>query len=331
MKKLILGLFALGLLATVLGATYALTLLELPTRPFVFTLKPGSTLRAASRDLKQAGLLDQDWAFEALGRVSGLAGKLKAGSYELEEEVSPLRLLQMISRGEVSMGQVRVIEGWTFRQFRAALDADPDLQHDTTGLKDTEILERIGTVGWYGEGLFFPDTYNFNKGESDLEVLRRAHRSMQQNLQYEWDRRAEGLPFVNSYQALILASIVEKETGAPQDRPMIAAVFENRLRIGMPLQTDPSVIYGMGERFDGNLHKRDLLADTPYNTYTRGALPPTPISLPGLASLQAVLHPASSGALYFVARGDGTSEFSTTLDQHNQAVSRYQLKRGNGQ
>lgn len=329
MKKLIFGLFGLVFLAAVLVATYGLTPLELPARPFEFTLKPGSSLRAASRDLTQAGLLEQGWAFEILGRLTGLAGKLKAGSYELEEEVSPLRLLQMISRGEVSMGQVRVIEGWTFKQFRAALDANPDLQHDTTGLKDTEILERIGTVGWYGEGLFFPDTYNFSKGESDLEVLRRAHRDMQQNLQTEWDRRADGLPFVNSYQALILASIVEKETGAAQDRPMIAAVFENRLRIGMPLQTDPTVIYGMGERFDGNLRRRDLLTDTPYNTYTRGSLPPTPISLPGLASLQAVLHPARSGALYFVARGDGTSEFSTTLDQHNQAVSRYQLKRGN--
>jgi len=212
----------------------------------------------------------------------------------------------------------------TLRQMRERLDAHPGIRHDSKGLPEQEILRLIGASERMAEGLFFPDTYLFAKQSRDIDVLARAYRAMQKHLAREWENRAPGLPFANPYQALILASIVEKETGRDQDRAMIAAVFINRLRQGMLLQTDPSVIYGLGAKFDGNLRKRDLLADGPYNTYTRTGLPPTPIAMPGLASLQATLHPAQSEALYFVARGDGSSQFSRTLDEHNQAVSRYQ-------
>nr|MBP6707954.1 endolytic transglycosylase MltG [Accumulibacter sp.] len=208
--------------------------------------------------------------------------------------------------------------------LRARLDGHPDRRHETAGLPEAEIMRRLGAPGRPAEGGFFPDTYLFAKRSSDLELLARAQRAMQRHLAREWPARAAGLPYREPYQALILASIIEKETGRDADRSLVAAVFVNRLRRGMPLQTDPSVIYGLGEKFDGNLRKRDLLADTPYNTYTRRGLPPTPIAMPGLAALQAALHPAPSEALYFVARGDGSSEFSRTLAEHNQAVTRYQ-------
>jgi UPF0755 protein len=257
-------------------------------------------------------------------RLLGRASQIKAGSYLLEHPVTPLELLEVLAKGEVIPQQVSVIEGWTFKQLRATLDAEPDLKHDTAGLSDAEVLQRIGATEAHPEGLFFPDTYNFAAGSSDLAVLKRAYQSMQQHLQEGWAGREAGLPLKSPYQALILASIVEKETGTPEDRPMIAGVFINRLRKGMLLQTDPTVIYGLGSKFDGNLRKRDLLADTPYNTYTRAGLTPTPIALPGLAALQATLHPAQTDALYFVARGDGSSHFSGSLNEHNRAVNKYQ-------
>jgi UPF0755 protein len=232
----------------------------------------------------------------------------------------------------VALSEIRFIEGWTFRQLRARLDAHPDLRHDSTGLSDAEIMRRIGEEEGAGEsglspeGWFFPDTYLFARRGSDLDILARAHRAMRRHLEREWAQRTEPSPLTDPYQALILASIVEKETGRETDRPQIAAVFLNRLGQGMILQSDPTVIYGLGESFDGNLRKRNLSADTPYNTYVRGGLPPTPIAMPGLASLKAVLHPAPSRMLYFVARGDGSSHFSRTLDEHNRAVNRYQRR-----
>ncbi len=316
-------LFLLVLLCGLAGY-YVLTPLTLVQAPISFTLKPGSSLKSAAHQMSEAGVLQLELPFTLLARALGKAQQLKAGSYELTQPVTPLRLLEMLSNGEVSMAQLSVIEGWSFRQLRTALNASPDVVHDSVNLSEAEILRRIGASETQAEGLFFPDTYLFSKGESDLAVLKQAYQAMQRNLSEQWETREQGLPFEMPYQALTLASIVEKETGAPSDRAMIASVFENRLRIGMMLQTDPTVIYGLGERFDGNLRRKDLLADTPYNTYTRGGLTPTPISLPGVAALQAVLHPAKSQALYFVARGDGTSEFSETLEQHNRAVSRYQ-------
>jgi UPF0755 protein len=321
-------LFSFVVLMAVLGCGalgyYAWRPLPLPAMPFAFDLKQGSSLKGIARNLQQAGLLQQDWAFVILVRLLGQSAEIKAGSYELTHPVTPLELARIITQGEVSLRQVSVIEGWTFHQMRAALNATPDITHDTLNLSDAEILQRIGAPENHPEGLFFPDTYNFAAGSSDLTIFRRAYQAMQQRLQAAWEAREPGLPLETPYQALILASIVEKETGTPGDRPMIAGVFVNRLRKGMLLQTDPTVIYGLGEQFDGNLRKRDLLADNSYNTYTRPGLTPTPIALPGVAALQAALHPAQTDALYFVARGDGSSHFSSSLAEHNQAVNQYQ-------
>ena len=321
-------LFALAILLALLATTwlgyYVHYPLPLPTTPFEFELKQGSSLKSVARDMQQARLLGQAWPFVWLARLRGNSSQLKAGSYSLDHPISPLELLEVITKGEVIQKQVSIIEGWTFKQLRAALNASLDITHDTLNLTDTEILQRIGAMESHPEGLFFPDTYKFAAGSSDLAILSSAYQAMQQRLQEIWATREPDLPLQTPYQALILASIVEKETGTADDRAMIAGVFMNRLRRGMLLQTDPTVIYGLGETFDGNLRKRDLLADTAYNTYIRVGLPPTPIALPGMAALQATLHPAKTDALYFVARGDGSSQFSASLAEHNRAVGRYQ-------
>jgi UPF0755 protein len=262
-----------------------------------------------------------------LARLAGKATEIKAGSYEVSQGVTPWLLLEKLTRGDVTQAEIVFVEGKTFRQMRAALDAHPAVRHDTAGLSDADVLARLAAAEAHPEGLFFPDTYLFAKNSSDVEILRRAYRAMQQRLNTEWSRRDPDVPMKTPYEALIMASIVEKETGRAADREPIAAVFANRLRLRMLLQTDPTVIYGVGETFDGNLRRRDLAADTPYNTYTRSGLPPTPIAMPGLASLQAALHPPQSPMLYFVARGDGSSEFSRTLDEHNRAVAKYQKGR----
>jgi UPF0755 protein len=237
-----------------------------------------------------------------------------------------LDLLDKLTRGDVTQGELVLVEGKTFRQFRVAMNEHPDLAHDSLKLTDMQILARLGAMESHPEGLFFPDTYLFNKGSSDFDVLRRAYRSMQPKLAAAWEARDRALPLKSPYELLVLASIIEKETGLPADRPQVAAVFVNRLRRGMLLQTDPTVIYGLGERFDGNLRKIDLQTDTPWNTYTRAGLPPTPIAMPGLASLQAAASPPPSDMLYFVARGDGSSKFSTSLEGHNSAVAKYQRR-----
>ena len=303
---------------------YAFHPLPLPVTPFEFDLKQGSNLKSTARELHQTGLLPQEWPFIALARVARKTVQLKAGNYQLKQPVTPLRLLQIITKGEFSQRKTSIIEGWTFKQFRDALNANRYISHDTIGLTDHEIMQRIGATESNPEGLFFPDTYHFVAGSSDLAIFKAAYRTMQQHLEETWATRAENLPLETPYEALILASIVEKETGTASDRSMIAGVFINRLRKHMLLQTDPTVIYGLGDKFDGNLRKRDLLKDTAYNTYTRRGLTPTPIALPGLAALQATLHPAQTDALYFVSRGDGSSQFSSTLSAHNRAVDRYQ-------
>jgi UPF0755 protein len=274
--------------------------------------------------MKQAGVLPSDRLFILLARAMGKTTQVKPGNYLIESETSPMQLLDIISQGRVRQSDITIIEGSTFNQLRMTINAKSTLRHDTLPMSDAEILNRIGATEKEPEGLFFPDTYNFASGSSDLTVLKRAYQLMQRNLQASWDGRDTDLPLANPYQALILASIVEKETGQEKDRKMIAGVFINRLKINMLLQTDPTVIYGMGTAFDGNLRKRDLQTDTPYNTYTRAGLTPTPIALPGLAAMQAVLHPAKTNALYFVARGDGSSYFSSTLTEHNNAVNQYQ-------
>ncbi|MBW7899885.1 MAG: endolytic transglycosylase MltG [Rhodocyclaceae bacterium] len=328
LRNLLLLAFLVAIAAA--GATYWLAIqpLRLASSPLDFTVTAGSSLRSAERQVVAAGVELPPRLLELLGRLHGVDARIKAGSYEVTTGVTTLELLRKLTRGDVTQAEIAFIEGWTFRQMRERLDAHPDLRHDSRDLPEAEILRRLGVDAASAEGWFFPDTYLFAKQSSDLAVLARAHRAMRGHLEREWAERSPGLPYKDAHQALTMASIVEKETGREAERPLIAAVFVNRLRRGMLLQTDPTVIYGLGERFDGDLRKRDLLADTPYNTYTRAGLPPTPIAMPGLASLRAALNPAASDALYFVARGDGSSQFSRTLDEHNRAVVRYQLKGG---
>jgi UPF0755 protein len=305
-------------------AWYATTELATAPLPLQFDLRPGTSLRGAAKQMKRAGVLNHARPFVVMARLLGEAGNIKAGNYELNEPVTPYRLLRKITAGEVTQVAIKFIEGWTFRQVRTALDDHPDVAHTTRGLTNDEILRLLKIEQASPEGLFFPDTYYFAKGSSDLRVLRRAYQLMQNHLATRWAKRAPDLPLATPYQALILASIVEKETGAEKERGLVAAVFLNRLRKGMLLQADPTVIYGIGEAFDGNLRKRDLITDTPHNTYTRVGLPPTPIAMPGLAALDASLKSPESDVLYFVSRGDGSSHFSRTLGEHERAVTKYQ-------
>lgn len=296
--------------------------------PRVVSIPAGSSVRQAARDLERAGVLRQAWLFVWLARVQGRGSAIKAGSYAVSGPLSPQALLDKITQGDTVLGKLTVIEGWRFAEMRRAVDAHAGLRHDTRGLSDAALLARLGVDARHAEGRFFPDTYFFDHGSSDLALYRRAYSAMQETLAAAWPGRAAGLPYRDADDALIMASIIEKETGAPEERARIAAVFINRLRIGMRLQTDPTVIYGLGESFDGNLRRADLTADTPYNTYTRAGLPPTPIALPGEASILAALHPEPhSRALYFVASGKGRHVFSNSLDEHNRAVWRYQKQR----
>ncbi len=288
------------------------------------SIEPGTNPAEVARAWVAAGVqTDARWLYQWF-KWSGQAKQIRAGSYEVHAGITPRALLDKMVRGDQILEQLRLIEGWNWRQVRAALAAAPALKPKTAALSDAEIMVALGDAGVSPEGRFFPDTYAYSRGVSDLTVLKRAHEAMKKRLAAAWVARAPGLPLKSADEALVLASIVEKETGTPADRSRVAAVFMNRLRAGMPLQTDPTVIYGLGEGFDGNLRKRDLLADTPYNTYTRGGLPPTPIAMPGAASLQAALNPAPVKSLYFVSRGDGSSEFSEDLAAHNRAVNKYQ-------
>ncbi|MEW6678196.1 MAG: endolytic transglycosylase MltG [Pseudomonadota bacterium] len=294
--------------------------------PLSFSITKGSSIRTAAADMARAGVLDHPALFVLLARAKGQAEAIKAGSYGLMEAPTPLELLRKITQGETLLGKVTFIEGWSFRELRQALDAREDLRHDSAGMTDAELLAAIGATVSHPEGWFFPDTYFYDHGSSDLALYKRAHEAMRAALEENWTQRAPGLPYKSPEEVLTMASIIEKETGAPDERPMIAAVFINRLRIGMRLQTDPTVIYGLGSRFDGNLRRVDLETDTPYNTYTRAGLPPTPIALPGRAAIEAALNPAPSRALYFVAMGNGRHVFSSNLDEHNRAVYRYQKR-----
>ncbi len=303
--------FFAALAAAGYGAWYVMTPLAVTSLPVEIDIPPGTGFRATVDLLERSGIAIHRREFELLARALGRVRNLKAGS----------------SRGDVTQAEVRLIEGWTFAQFRDALNASPDLRHDTAKLDDAQLLSRIQAAETHPEGLFFPDTYLFGRGSSDLAVLRRAYRAMQQHLKAEWEAKAESLPYKSAYEALIMASIIEKETGRESERDQIGGALVNRLRIGMRLQVDPTVIYGLGNSFDGNLKKVHLLEDGPYNTYTRAGLPPTPIAMPGRASLRSAMHPAKTDALYYVSRGDGSSQFSRNLADHNRAVNKYQLKR----
>ena len=286
-------------------------------------IEPGSSANSVAQVVVDSGAEVPVVLLQAWFRLSGQARLIKAGSYELRGGTTPRKLLSMLVRGEEALKSVTLVEGWTFNQVRSALQKAEQLTPDTLALQPEMIMEKIGKPGIHPEGRFFPDTYTYSKGSSDMAILKRAARAMDKRVEAAWSLRTATTLLKNSEQMLILASIVEKETGKPSDRAQIAGVFTNRLRIGMPLQTDPTVIYGLGDRFDGNLRKRDLQTDTPYNTYTRGGLPPTPIAMPGKAALLAAIQPASTPAFYFVSRGDGSSHFSASLDEHNRAVNKY--------
>ncbi|MGV8899335.1 MAG: endolytic transglycosylase MltG [Burkholderiaceae bacterium] len=291
--------------------------------PVPFSIAPGSHLRNAADQIVAAGIPINVDLFTLLARITGQAEKIKAGSYELKHGATPNTLIRKMVIGDFALESLVIIEGWTFKQMRVAMAAHPGLKHDTVDLTDTQLLAEIPLDEKHPEGLFFPDTYLFARGSSDLLVYRQSNAALMTHLNDAWDKRDLSLPYKTPYEALIMASIVEKETGKKADRNTIASVFINRLKVGMMLQTDPTVIYGMGERYDGNIRKRDLQTDTAYNTYKRSGLPPTPIALPGAESLRAALAPANTDSLYFVARGDGSSQFSSNLDDHNRAVNKY--------
>ncbi len=314
----------LALLAAGAGAWWLNAPLPMGSAPLELEIEPGTPPRAVARSVEAAGVQVDARLLYAWFRVSGQDRQIRAGNYELPPGTTPRSLLQKLVRGEESLRALTLVEGWNFRQVRAALAADESLRHDSAALSDAQLMARLERPGVHPEGRFFPDTYTYAKGASDLAVLRRALHAMDRRLEAAWSQRASDTPLQSADEALVLASIVEKETGRASDRAQIAGVFANRLRIGMLLQTDPTVIYGLGEKFDGNLRRRDLQADTPWNTYTRAGLPPTPIAMPGKASLLAAVQPERTEALYFVARGDGSSQFSASLPEHNRAVNRYQ-------
>ena len=331
MRRVFVGLLKLVFTVCVLFAGAALwwvheplTLRPAPGNQVLdLEIEPGTRGRDLAQVVVGSGVQTSANLLYGWFRLSGQSRQIRAGSYEINPGVTPRSLLRMLVRGEETLKTISLPEGWNFSQVLAALQTAEQMRPDTRGMSAEAIMEKIGKPGVHPEGRFFPDTYTYAKGSSDLAVLKRAARAMDKRLEAAWALRHPDTPLKSPDQALILASIVEKETGKPGDRPTIGGVFSNRLRIGMLLQTDPTVIYGMGSAFDGNLRKRDLLTDTPYNTYTRGGLPPTPIAMPGRAALLAAVQPAKTDALYFVARGDGSSQFSATLEEHNRAVNKY--------
>lgn len=327
MKYLAKFFAATALLAVIGMLVVRLWPVSLAEPKLLVRVPAGASLKVAAQTLHDGGVGVPAWVISGVGRVAGLASSIKAGSYEFDQGISLWAMLRKLSSGDTSQADLLLVEGSNFRELRAKLNAQPELLHLTRDMTDAAIMDKLGMAGQVPEGWFFPDTYRFDKRSEDLELLIRATRAMQKQLTTVWNAREAGLPLKTSYELLILASIVEKETGTAADRAQIAGVFINRLRKGMRLQTDPTVIYGLGAGFDGNLRKADLQRDTPHNTYTRAGLPPTPICMPGLASLQAAAHPAKTDALYFVARGDGSSQFSATLDAHNQAVNQFQRSR----
>lgn len=333
MKRFFASIFLLGAIMVAaigfLGWQFAHNPLPLPTPTFEFTVDKGTNLKSLAKKLAERGLLPEQNGFWLLGRITNQATGIQAGTYRLDAPISPLALLQKMNDGDVVKTAITFVEGVTFRQMREILEANATLKNTLKGLSDKAVLQKIGAAENHPEGLFFPDTYRFSAGVTDVDILKMSYQAMQKKLAEAWAQREEGLPYQSPYEALIMASIIEKETGRADERPLIGAVFINRLRIPMRLQTDPTVIYGMGQNFDGNIRRRDLTADTPYNTYTRDGLPPTPIAMPGWGSLLAAVQPDKSDKLYFVAMkdGQGSHYFSRTLDEHNRAVAKYQLGR----
>lgn len=324
----VVRIFLVALIAALLCAVAAVAWLSSPIgqpgKTLDLLIEPKASAQTVAVQTVAAGAQANPTLLYAWFRLSGQSRQIKAGSYELESDITPRRLLEKLVNGEQALRSVTLVEGWTFQQVRQAIDRLTDIRHDSRDMASSALMQTLGRAGQHPEGRFFPDTYRYAKGSSDLGVLQSALRTMDTQLALAWEARNAGSPLKSADELLTLASIVEKETGAQADRGNVAAVFHNRLRIGMRLQTDPTVIYGLGDAFDGNLRKADLLRDTPYNTYTRSGLPPTPIAMPGRLALLAAAMPPASGALYFVAKGDGSSQFSATLQEHNRAVNRYQ-------
>ena len=301
--------------------------LQIPAEGEVYELRPGSTISTLANDLHKKGYLGKPLYLRLLARWDGSATKIKAGEYQLNPGLNPRDLLNLLTSGKVISYSLTLIEGWNFQQVLQAVGQHSALTQTLKDLKPGEIMKELGYPDEHPEGRFLPDTYHFPRGTTDKAFLRRARRAMQKTLEREWPERQEGLPLKTPYEALILASIVEKETGLASERPAIAGVFVRRLKKGMRLQTDPTVIYAMGDEYKGNIRRRDLKRDNPYNTYVYKGLTPTPISMPGADAIRSALHPEDGNALYFVARGDGSHQFSATLKEHNRAVRKYQLKR----
>ncbi len=332
MMKSLMLIFKLGVLAILCISLwmgyYAKSSLQLPASAQAVTIQANSSLTSIANQLAEQGVIKQTLPFKLLARLLGKESLLKAGEYQLDQDITPHALLLALAKGgPTAQGIITFIEGKTFKDMRQLLRNHQGLTNTIKGLSDAEVMALIGADQKHPEGLFFPDTYHFDQGTKDIVLLQRAYNIMQEKLAEAWEGRATDLPYKNSYEALIMASIIEKETGQGSERPTIGGVFVNRLKIGMRLQTDPTVIYGMGDRFDGNIRRKDLRKDTAYNTYTRYGLPPTPIATPSLASIKGALHPAETKYLYFVGKGDRTHAFSKTLAEHNRAVRKYQLKR----
>lgn len=330
MKKLRLLLWiaiigCLGLTAWMVY--YAKTPLNIRPDAQEITIKPNSSLKSIAKQLVAQGVLKTEWPFVLLAKVLNKAPYLQAGDYTLNKNVNPYQLLLSLNHGKSTQGAITFIEGKTFKQMRQRLSKNDAIKHTIQNLSEAEVMQLVGKGEPHAEGLFFPETFYFDRGTLDTVILKRAYEIMQIKLEKAWQTRASNLPYKSRYEALIMASIIEKETGKASEREMIAGVFINRLRIGMRLQTDPTIIYGMGDDYQGNIRRKDLMKDTPYNTYTRSGLPPTPIAMPGLASIEAALHPADTKALYFVGKGDGSHAFSNNLADHNRAVVKYQLQK----
>jgi UPF0755 protein len=330
MKSFIKIVFLIALVGAIAAGGwlyhYAKTPLHLTPEAQEITIKPNSGLKSIANQLVTQQVIPDALPFVILGKLLQKEPYLQAGDYTLNKNVSPYHLLLSLNHGKATQGSITFIEGKTFKQMRTKLAKNDAVKNTIDDLSDIEVMRLVGNGEKHPEGLFFPDTFYFDRGTADIVLLKRSYGNMQNKLATAWENRTSGLPYTNSYEALIMASIVEKETGKASERPEIAGVFLNRLRIGMRLQTDPTVIYGMGDKYDGNIRRKDLTTDTIYNTYTRDGLPPTPIAMPGLASIEAALHPKQTKALYFVGKGDGSHEFSNSLVEHNRAVAKYQLK-----
>lgn len=326
-KVLSACIVTLGVAVAIWMAIFMIRPLPLGSESVTLQIPAGASVKGIADQLVLAGVLTEPYSFLLAVKLSGSGSQLQAGDYVFNAPLQVFTLIDMLKHGTFDQLKLQLTEGKTFADLRQKLAQMPRIRQESAGYSDEALMQLVSGQATSPEGWFFPDTYFLDAQSSDLDVYKRAYQKMLRHLNEAWASRDAGLPYHTPYEALIMASIVEKETGVEEERPQIAGVFVNRLRLGMRLQTDPTVIYGIGQRYQGNITRHDLLTDTPYNTYTRSGLPPTPIAMPGLASIQAALHPAKTNALYFVANGHGRHVFTASLDEHNKAVRKYQLKK----